>query len=258
MQNWLGTIPVTPGHSNYRNRLLSQKPPQVRWQRVQLTRQEFERDVAFVESLNRLPNDLFYNTGIATYVWLLDSDKRADRKGKVQLIDATRMYAKMKKSLGNKRVMITDEQIAEIVKVYAEAQDGVSFTQEYKELPKASNVAPAEDEHPRVVAKRFDNTFFGYRKVTVDRPIAAGKEVKAKPKKGEKAYDPDLRDAENVPLAEDMGEYMKREVLPHVPDAWVNETIKDEKDGKPGKVGYVSITRWLSDACQKAPTMFMR
>lgn len=199
-----------------------------------------------VEAIIGLPNDLFYNTGIATYVWLLDSDKRADRKGKVQLIDATRMYAKMKKSLGNKRVMITDEQIAEIVKVYSEAQEGVSFTLEYKEPVKTSGITAEEDEAPRVVAKRFDNTFFGYRKVTIDRPIAAGKEVKAKPKKGEKAYDPDLRDTENVPLAEDMGEYMKREVLPHVPDAWVNEAIKDEKDGKPGKVGYeINFNRYF-------------
>lgn len=78
-----------------------------------------------VEAIIALPNDLFYNTGIATYVWILDNDKRTDRKGKVQLIDATRMYSKMKKSLGNKRVMMTDEQIAEIVGVYSEAQEGV-------------------------------------------------------------------------------------------------------------------------------------
>ena len=79
-----------------------------------------------------------------------------------------------------------------------------------------------------------------------DRPIAAGKAVKAKPKKGENAYDPDLRDTENVPLTEDIGEYMKREVLPHVPDAWVNETVKDDKDGLPGKVGYeINFNRYF-------------
>ncbi len=74
-----------------------------------------------LEAIIALPNDLFYNTGIATYFWILDNDKKADRKGKVQLIDATRMYAKMKKSLGNKRVLMTDEQIAEIVGVYSTA-----------------------------------------------------------------------------------------------------------------------------------------
>jgi type I restriction enzyme M protein len=199
-----------------------------------------------VETIIALPNDLFYNTGIATYVWILDNDKRADRKGKVQLIDATRMYAKMKKSLGSKRVLITDDQIDEIVGIYAGAKEGSGFTLEYKEPVKANGVGPVEDAAARIVSKVFPNAFFGYRKVTVDRPPAEGKTVKAKPKKGEKAYDPDLRDTESIPLTEDIGEYMKREVLPHVPDAWVNETIRDEKDGKPGKVGYeINFNRYF-------------
>ncbi len=78
----------------------------------------------WLEAIIALPTDLFYNTGIATYIWILDNDKRKDRKGKVQLIDATRMYAKMKKSLGSKRATITDTQIAEIVKVYGDGQEG--------------------------------------------------------------------------------------------------------------------------------------
>jgi type I restriction enzyme M protein len=86
------------------------------------------------------------------------------------------------------------------------------------------------------VSKIFENKFFGYRKVTVDRPLAPGKEAKFK--KGEKPYDKDLRDTENVPLTESIEAYFKREVLPHVPDAWVNKEIKDEKDGQTGKVGY--------------------
>ena len=196
-----------------------------------------------VDAIIALPNDLFYNTGIATYVWILDNNKKPDRKGKVQLIDATRMYAKMKKSLGNKRVLMTDEQIAEIVRVYKEQPSEAIFSLEYKELAKNAAVA---DETSRIVSKAFDNAFFGYRKVTVDRPVVDGKVVKAKPKKGEKPYDPDLRDTENIPLTEDIGEYMRREVLPHVPDAWVNETIKDEKDGKPGKVGYeINFNRYF-------------
>jgi type I restriction enzyme M protein len=190
-----------------------------------------------LDAIIALPNDLFYNTGIATYIWILDNDKRADRKGKVQLIDATRMYAKMKKSLGNKRVLITEEQIAEIVKVYSAGRKDATFTLEFKEPVKNGNgTASTEAEPPRVVCKVFDNKFFGYRKVTVDRPPQSGKVVKLK--KGQKPYDPDLRDTENVPLTESIPAYLKREVLPHVPDAFVAEDIRDEKDGLVGKVGY--------------------
>jgi type I restriction enzyme M protein len=193
-----------------------------------------------VEAIIALPNDLFYNTGIATYVWILDNSKKPARKGEVQLIDASRMYAKMKKSLGSKRVEMTDEQINEIARIYAECREDVSFETEFKDGKDNGDV------EPRVVSKVFPNEFFGYRKVTVDRPIAEGKTVKAKPKKGEKPYDPDLRDTENIPLTENIADYMAREVLPHVPDAWVNETIKDEKDGKPGKVGYeINFNRYF-------------
>ncbi len=200
-----------------------------------------------LEAIIALPNDLFYNTGIATYVWILDNAKRANRKGKVQLIDATRMYAKMKKSLGNKRVMLTDEQIAEIVKVYSSAAKEATFENEFVEAPKRNGKdsgKSTEDEPPRNVSKVFENKFFGYRKVTVDRPPQAGKEVRVK--KGQKPYDPDLRDTESIPLGESIAEYMKREVLPHVPDAFVNEDIRDEKDNKPGKVGYeINFNRYF-------------
>ena len=196
-----------------------------------------------LEAIIALPNDLFYNTGIATYIWILDNDKKADRKGKVQLIDATRMYSKMKKSLGNKRVYMTDEQIAEVVGVYAKGETDVSFALEYKELVKVG-AEPSEAEPPRVVSKVFDTKFFGYRKVTVDRPLADGKTGKFK--KGEKPYDKDLRDTENIPLTEDINAYLKREVLPHVPDAWVNVDVKDDKDGQPGKVGYeINFNRYF-------------
>jgi type I restriction enzyme M protein len=198
-----------------------------------------------LEAIIALPNDLFYNTGIATYIWILDNHKKADRKGKVQLIDATRMYAKMKKSLGNKRVLITEEQIAEIVQVYSTGAKDATFSLEFKEAPKGNSaVAPAEVEPPRVVSKLFDTKFFGYRKVTVDRPLAPGKEGKFK--KGEKPYDKDLRDTESIPLTESIDAYVKREVLPHVPDAWVNKEIKDEKDGQVGKVGYeINFNRYF-------------
>ena len=80
----------------------------------------------------------------------------------------------------------------------------------------------------------------------VDRPPQPGKEVKVKPKKGQQPYDPDLRDTENIPLTENIAEYMKREVLPHVPYAFINTDILDEKDGKVGKVGYeINFNRYF-------------
>lgn len=199
-----------------------------------------------LEAIIALPNDLFYNTGIATYIWILDNDKKKERKGHVQLIDATRMYAKMKKSLGNKRVYITDEQIAEIVAVYAGNAKDATFKTEFVETAKAAAAVKGEEEPARIVSKVFANKFFGYRKVTVDRPPQPGKEVKAKPKKGQKPYDPELRDTENVPLAESIDAYMKREVLPHVSDAFVAEDVRDEKDGEVGKVGYeINFSRYF-------------
>ena len=199
-----------------------------------------------LDAIIALPNDLFYNTGIATYIWLLDNDKRAERKGKVQLIDATRMYAKMKKSLGNKRVLITDEQIAEIVKVYAGNVKDATFQGEAAETAKAAAARNGQVEQPRIVSKVFDTKFFGYRKVTVDRPPQAGKEVTVKFKKGQKPYDPDLRDTENIPLNMNLTAYLEREVLPHVPDAFVNSEVVDEKDSQVGKVGYeINFSRYF-------------
>ncbi|WP_375184296.1 N-6 DNA methylase [Aquabacterium sp.] len=206
----------------------------------EIRRWVIEQDM--LEAIIALPNDLFFNTGIATYIWVLSNHKAEDRKGKVQLIDATRMYAKMKKSLGNKRVYITDAQIDEIVGVYSSFEDGATFKGEFKD-PKTED---KDDEAPRVVSKVFDNKFFGYRKVTIDRPPQSGKEVKVKLKKGQKPYDPELRDTETIPLTEDVSEYVKREVLPHVPDAYVNEDIVDEYDGQVGKVGYeINFNRYF-------------
>jgi type I restriction enzyme M protein len=200
----------------------------------EIRRWALENDM--LEAVIALPNDLFYNTGIATYIWILDNDKKADRKGKVQLIDATRMYAKMQKSLGSKRVRITEEQISEIVGAYSAGVKDATFSLEFKEAGKSNRTPAADETPPRVVSKVFENKFFGYRKVTIDRPLGGEKEGKFK--KGEKPYDRDLRDTENVPLLESVDAYVKREVLPHVPDAWLNKSIVDEKDGLPGKVGY--------------------
>jgi type I restriction enzyme M protein len=210
----------------------------------EIRRWSLENDL--LEAIIALPTDLFYNTGIATYVWVLSNHKKADRKGKVQLIDATRMYAKMKKSLGNKRVYMTDAQIEEVVKAYAGNIDQATFANEFVEAAKNGNGnGQGEPESARIVSKVFDSKFFGYRKVTVDRPPQTGKPA-PKLKKGQKPYDPELRDTENVPLTEDIGVYMKREVLPHLPDAFVAEDVRDEKDGQVGKVGYeINFNRYF-------------
>jgi type I restriction enzyme M protein len=152
-----------------------------------------------LEAVIALPNQLFYNTGISTYVWVISNKKPAERKGKVQLINAIDFSKKMSKSLGNKRNEISNKQIAEITKIYG-------------------------DFKPNEYSKIFDNKEFGYAKVTVERPECNAKGQVVTDKKGNPKADSSLRDTENIPLTMDMLDYMKREVLPHVPDAWIDET----------------------------------
>lgn len=261
-----------------------------------------------VEGIVALPTELFYNTGIATYIWILTNNKSSYRKGKIQLVNAVDFYEKMKKSLGNKRNQITEKQIEEIVRIYGEFK---------------------ENEYCKI----FDNEDFGYRKIVVERPLrlnfkideeriknlpneTAFKNLATSKKKGEaglkeieegkklqkeiiealfsiksdKVYkkreefikilknlfkekeinvsasllksilsalsekddtadicidskgnpepDPDLRDTENVPLKENIHEYFEREVKPHVPDAWIDESKT--------KIGYeIPFTRYF-------------
>ena len=152
-----------------------------------------------LEAVIALPNQLFYNTGISTYVWVISNHKPKERKGKVQLINAIDFSKKMSKSLGNKRNEITKKQIAEITEIYG------SFK-------------------PSEFSKIFDNKDFGYAKVTVERPTRNAKGQIVLDKKGNPKPDSSLRDTENIPLAMDMQEYMEKEVLPHVPDAWIDES----------------------------------
>jgi len=244
-----------------------------------------------LEAIIALPTDMFYNTGIATYIWVLSNHKPKERKGKVQLINATDLSSPMRKSLGAKRKYLTEQQIAEIVRLYDRFK-------------------------PSKVCKLFKTEEFGYRRITVERPLQLAvfpKEAdrrealradtawsrldkqlqqavfraldkldkkylscdaftkalkvalrksnakltpahtklllkhlgehddKAKictDAKGNPEPNPDLRDNENVPLSENIETYFKREVLPHVPNAWIDETKKDEKDGQVGIVGY--------------------
>ncbi|AZC81627.1 type I restriction-modification system subunit M [Pseudomonas chlororaphis] len=244
-----------------------------------------------VEAIVALPTDMFYNTGIATYVWILSNHKAAARQGKVQLIDGSQHYAKMRKSLGSKRQYISEDQINELVRLYG------SFEQTAQ-----SKIFPIEA--------------FGYRRITVERPlrlnfqtsaerIAKVLEEKALQKldsaaqqqlmaalqamdagqlhrnreqfskllkkaltahgislstpelkallnalserdpeadictsKGQPEADAGLRDNENVPLGESVYDYFQREVIPHVPDAWIDESKTDAQDGEVGIVGF--------------------
>ncbi|AZE41889.1 Type I restriction-modification system, DNA-methyltransferase subunit M [Pseudomonas chlororaphis subsp. aureofaciens] len=244
-----------------------------------------------VEAIVALPTDMFYNTGIATYVWILSNHKAAMRQGKVQLIDGSQHFAKMRKSLGSKRQYITDEQIDDLVRLYGRFE-------------------------PTTQSKIFPIEAFGYRRITVERPLRLNFQTSAErlekaleekaiqkldssaqqqlmaalqamdasvlycnrerfskllkknlaahsvslstpelkallnalserdPEadicmtKGQPEADPGLRDNENVPLGESVHDYFRREVITHVPDAWIDESKTDAQDGEVGIVGF--------------------
>jgi type I restriction enzyme M protein len=198
-----------------------------------------------VEAIIGLPTDMFYNTGISTYVWIVSNRKPAHRKGKVQLIDASSFWRKMRKSLGSKRKEMNNEQIAGVTLLFGsfvQAQLATQFDAEGKEVGRAIVIAgdtgPQAPEGGKVklapLSRIFPNEAFGYRTITVERPLRddKGKIVlgtKGK-QKGRPQADSALRDTENVPLPEDVDAYFKREVLPHAPDAWI--------DVEKTKVGY--------------------
>lgn len=170
-----------------------------------------------LEAIVALPNDIFYNTGIATYIWVLSNKKPNIRKGKVQLINANGLFEKRRKSLGNKRNDIPQNYIDEITQIYAEFRQNE-------------------------ISKIFNNEEFGYSKITVERPL------KDENGKATKKPDPSLRDTENVPLKEDIEEYFKREVLPYAPDAWIDE--------KKTKVGYeIPFTRYFYKYTPPTPSV---
>jgi type I restriction enzyme M protein len=239
----------------------------------------------WLEGIVALPDQLFYNTGISTYFWILTNRKDADHRGKVVLLDARDQWQKMRKSLGDKRKELGDEHIATITRLYGEALQ-----------------AAADESHPlHAKVKVFPNEAFGYQRITVERPLklrfevteetlaalAAAKPIQKLERseefiaaartllgstwqtksacflalkdamvaagmlwpssapfakalrealgvrdpegevqliKGQPEPDPELRDYENVPLGEEVEDYLKREVLPHVPDAWIDHT----------------------------------
>jgi type I restriction enzyme M protein len=282
-----------------------------------------------LEALIALPEQLFYNTGIATYVWVVSNRKAPARRGKVQLIDATSFWVQMRRSLGDKRREIPVERAQEIVKILRDFKDGDT------RLVKKDGV-----EEETVVSRIYPTTHFGFRKITVERPLrlnfqaspervarleeekgfqalaqskkkgTAGAQEEAEGRalqesirrflralpptlfkdrdafetvldgaakkaglrlsaparkailsalserdetaeicrdgKGNPEPDPELRDTESVPLAESIEDFFEREVRPHVPDAWIDTTKRDLRDGEIGIVGYeINFNRYF-------------
>ena len=177
-------------------------------------------DNDWLEAIIQIPNDMFYNTGIATYIWVVSKNKAVERTGKVQLIDASKCCVKRRKPLGNKRNEFTDECITLIAQAYDEFTGGVF----------------RDEEHGlEVEVKIKDNEDFKYTKVVVEQPICdeTGKPVL---KKGKMQADSSKRDTETIPWKEEIGVYLEKNVYPYAPDAWIDE--------KKSKVGYeVPFTR---------------
>jgi type I restriction enzyme M protein len=209
----------------------------------EIRRYVLENDL--VEAIIALPTDMFYNTGIATYVWILSNRKPDNRAGKVQLIDASSFWQKMRKSLGSKRKQMSDQHIADVTRLFGanvEAELATVFGADGKEVGRQIVISgekpPEPPEGGKVklapLSRIFDNKSFGYRAITVERPLrdergklVLGQRGKAK---GKQQPDSALRDTENVPLSEDVETYFAREVKPHAPDAWI--------DHEKTKIGY--------------------
>ena len=178
----------------------------------EIRRYVIENDL--LDCIIQLPNDLFYNTGIATYIWILNNKKPEHRQGKVQLINANNLYKRMRKNLGNKRNEMTKDHIDEITKIYGDF---------------------VENE----ISKIYDNDFFGYRKVTVLQAKTDENGDKEKNKKGEYIQNKDKgADTETISLQEDIHDYMEREVLPFAPNSYI--------DNSKTKIGYeISFTKYF-------------
>ena len=174
----------------------------------------------WLECIIALPEKLFFNTSISTYIWILTNRKSEARQGKIQLINAVDFYDKMKRNLGDKGVFISDGHIHQIVELYTNFE---------------------ETEHSKI----YPNDFFGYTKVTVEKPIVEKceildeeREVVVRDKRGNPKPNPTLRDYERVPLTEEIDDYYQREVKPHMPDSWLDRS----KD----KVGYeINFNRYF-------------
>ncbi len=180
----------------------------------------------WLEAIVQLPTDSFMNTGISTYIWIINKNKPSYRCDKVQLIDASHCFEQRRKSIGNKRNDITDKARNLIVNAYGEFINDKVYKDE-------------ENENIYCESKVFDSVEFGYNKIVVERPLRDEQgNIVTKGKKKEPVADATLRDTENVPLNEDVDKYFEREVLPYAPDAWI--------DKKKTKVGYeIPMTRYF-------------
>ncbi len=178
----------------------------------------------WLDAIIQLSTDQFMNTGISTYIWVLDKDKPVHRAGKVQLIDASHCFEPRRKSIGTKRNDISDQCRELIVQAYGEYADGQVY---------------GDKEGIYCESKIFDTKEFGYYKITVERP-QRDENGEVILKKGKPIADTSLRDTENVPMIDDIEAYFEREVLPYAPDAWI--------DTKKTKIGYeIPMTRYFYD-----------
>ena len=174
----------------------------------------------YLECIIALPEKLFFNTSIATYIWILTNRKSEARQGKIQLINAADFHDDMKRNLGDKNAFIADNHIRQVAELYTNFE---------------------ETEHTKI----YPNDFFGHTKVTVERPLIEKQEILGEEtevvvtdKQGNPKPDPKLRDHERVPLTENIDDYYQREVKPHVPDRWI--------DRKKDKVGYeINFNRYF-------------
>ena len=176
----------------------------------------------WLDCIIQLSTDMFMNTGISTYIWVLSKDKPAHRAGKVQLIDACHCFEPRRKSIGTKRNDITDACRELIVTAYGEFANGKVY---------------GDKNGIYCESKVFESVEFGYNKIVVERPQRdeAGNILL---KRGKPVPDTSLRDTENVPLVQDIDAYFAREVLPYAPDAWI--------DHSKTKVGYeIPMTRYF-------------
>lgn len=166
----------------------------------------------WLECIVTLPDRMFFNTGITTYVWIVTNKKSPDRKGNVQLIDGTSFSTSMRKNLGDKGKYITEEQIQELFEIY-------------------------QNNEENEFCKIYPNSFFGYTKVVVEQPLIEDGDIKTD-KKGNPKPDTSKRDSERVLLSENVDEYYNREVKPHIPDSWMDRS----KD----KIGYeINFTKYF-------------
>jgi len=176
----------------------------------------------WLDAIIQLPTDSFMNTGISTYIWILDKDKPSYRAGKVQLIDASNCYKKRRKAIGDKRNDITDE-------------CRVLITQAYNDF--RNNSVYGDQNGVYCMSKIFETVDFGYNKIIIENPLlddSGNIVIKA----NKPVADSALRDSENVPFNEDIDAYFQREVAPYFPDAWI--------DKKKTKVGYeIPMTRYF-------------